>query len=184
MKSFIHLKFNLIFLSLASLFILSSCNEDPEPPPVVQMTPEEMLTGSPWLLVESEYTSDNTNNIFGTPITAYNYGVLQNSSQTFTFTSNPNEYTVTGNYDIFLTVGTIPNDPNPDTQTITNQSWESGQWILDGDSLTIFNSDTSAVAYLETLSETEMKFNIDYFIEFYDGLATQDLEGYWRFERF
>lgn len=111
----------LVFLTMLtlSIFLFSNCNEDP-PEPVIPPTPtaEEILTDGNWLLVESEYTSDNTiYSYYIGPVTAYNSAVIQNSTMELNFAENPNDIIVSGDYDIVLSVGLQPNDPYPQIQT-------------------------------------------------------------------
>jgi len=184
MKSLYTIKYICFILAIPAVFFLSSCNEDPdpEPPVVVQMTAEEILTGNSWRLVESEYYSENTNNAFGFSVTAYNTGVLSNSDHVMTFLTGPNQYEVAGDYDLTLSIGYEPNDPNPEVHFFNDVAWEPGTWLLDDDAITFSAQDTTFTMIMSTITETDMTLSLEFFNELYGGLATQDFEGWWRFE--
>ncbi|MBX2843112.1 MAG: lipocalin family protein [Flammeovirgaceae bacterium] len=129
--------------------ILVSCSED-EP-----ATPDQgMIIGS-WELSEVDYDGTTTTTFNGQSSVINFTGEGKNLNNEIKFTENPNEFTVSGTYDVELK---MDYDGTEVISEINGLSFaNSGEWEIDGDKLYI-TDDVSAIkeATIKELSEEKL----------------------------
>lgn len=146
--------FKILFLALLTISVVS-CGDDDDAGNDVGGSAD--LVGT-WNGATVNYSGSTVTEANGVSITADFVGEGMNVDYTVTFTSDPNEVTSDGSYDIELTT-TIAGQTT--TQTVEGIVFTSnGEWLLDGDQLTItVDADTSTSTIVE-LTASSLILNI------------------------
>ena len=111
-----------------------------------------------WNAVSVNYTGTTVTEANGVSVQADFVGEGQNIDYTLNFSSNPNELTSDGSYDIELTT-TFLNETT--TQTFTDIEFAStGEWLLDGDQMTVTSEGVTTIVTVVELTGTSLILNI------------------------
>jgi hypothetical protein len=146
--------FKILFLTILTISIVS-CGDDDDAGNDVGGSAD--LVGT-WNAVSVNYTGTTLTEANGLSIQADFVGEGMNIDYTLDFTSNPNELTSNGTYDIELTT-TILDETT--TQTFTNIEFAStGEWLLDGDQMTVTADGVTTVVTVVELTATSLILNI------------------------
>ena len=144
----------ILFITVLTISIVS-CGDDDDAGNDVGGSVD--LIGT-WNAVSVNYTGTTVTEANGVSIQADFVGEGMNIDYTLNFTSNPNELTSEGSYDIELTT-TILNETT--TQTFTDIEFAStGEWLLDGDQMTVTADGVTTIITVVELTATSLILNI------------------------
>ena len=144
----------ILFLTVLTISIVS-CGDDDDAGNDVGGSAD--LIGT-WNAVSVNYTGTTVTEANGVSVQADFVGEGMNIDYTLNFTSNPNELTSDGSYDIELTT-TILNETT--TQTFTDIEFAStGEWLLDGDQMTVTSDGVTNIVTVVELTATSLILNI------------------------
>ncbi|WP_020527190.1 lipocalin family protein [Flexithrix dorotheae] len=137
----------LIFALIAS--VLFSCSED-EP-----ATPDQGMIVGAWKMSSVDYSGTSTT-VFNGQSTKINFtGEGKNLNNEINFSENPNEFSVSGTYDVVLKMDMGGNEMISEQNGLSFVN--SGDWEIDGNKLYI-TDDVSAIqeATIKELSENKL----------------------------
>ncbi|WP_299768591.1 lipocalin family protein [uncultured Dokdonia sp.] len=162
----------LTFLFLFAI-IIASCSDDDSnetPDPMNEETPENMDESSDetedesasvigmWEVTSIDASGTSTVEIAGQTIETEFLGEGIDLNYSVTFTEEPNEVTADGDYNIELTT-TIAGQSI--TEVIPGILFiDSGDWVIDGDQITISSNDMESTGTITTLNETTLVIEI------------------------
>ncbi len=154
--------------------IIASCGSDDSndtTDPVNEETPEDMddsmdgmndesstIVGM-WEVISIDASGTSTAEIAGQTIETNFVGEGVDLNYTVTFTEDPNEVTADGEYNIELTT-TVAGQSI--TETIPGILFiDSGNWIIEGDQITITSNDMDSTGTITTLTDTTLIIEVD-----------------------
>jgi len=153
--------------------IIASCSDDDNnetPDPMNEETPENMDESSDetedesatvigmWEVTSIDASGTSTAEIAGQTIETEFLGEGIDLNYSVTFTEEPNQVTADGDYNIELTT-TIAGQSI--TEVIPGILFiDSGDWVIDGDQITISSNDMESTGTITTLNETTLVIEI------------------------
>lgn len=154
----------ILFILAIGLTVLSSCENDLVSAPPSDSIEENGnsdgtdvagdLVGS-WQMISFNYTGTTVTTVQGITLTADLVGVASDIDYVIEFTETPNNFSVTGGYDIELT--TTSNGQSFVENVAINAS-SNGTWSKNNNTIVFTGTTVDGEATIEILNDTTLKF--------------------------